>query len=43
LQDAGMRRRFGMELRRKVEHEYSAAATVPRWQAVFDEVISEHI
>ncbi len=40
LADPGLRRRLGENLRRKVEREYSTAAVVPRWLALFDEVIA---
>jgi glycosyltransferase involved in cell wall biosynthesis len=41
LADPALRRRLGSNLRRKVEQEYSAARVVPRWTALFDEVIDE--
>ncbi len=40
LRDPAKRRRLGEDLRRKVEREYSAAAVIPRWEALFDEVIT---
>ena len=36
-----LRSRLGMKLREKVEREYSTQVLVPRWQALFDEVIEE--
>ncbi len=33
--------RLGVNLRRKVEREYSASVIVRRWEALFDEVIAE--
>jgi glycosyltransferase involved in cell wall biosynthesis len=41
LGDPGLRQRLGENLRRKVEREYSTVAVVPRWAALFDEVIAE--
>lgn len=41
LDDAPLRRRLGASLRQKVEREYSVDAVVPRWAALFDEVIAE--
>lgn len=41
LHDPAKRRRLGEGLRRKVEREYSTAAVIPQWVALFDEVIAE--
>lgn len=41
LDEPALCRRLGASLRRRVEAEYSCAAVVPRWQALFDEVIAE--
>ena len=41
LDDEALRRRLGAALRRKVEREYSVEAVVPRWEALFDEVLLE--
>lgn len=41
LADAELRGCLGNNLRRKVEGEYSVAAVVPAWQALFDEVLAE--
>ncbi len=41
LQDQVLARRLGQHLRHKVEREYSAEALVPKWQALFEEVIRE--
>lgn len=39
--DPALRRRLGSALRAKVAAEYSTEAVVPRWQALFDEVLAE--
>jgi glycosyltransferase involved in cell wall biosynthesis len=39
--DPALRRRLGANLRRKVAREYSTTVLVPRWMALFDEVIAE--
>jgi glycosyltransferase involved in cell wall biosynthesis len=39
--DPALRRRLGHALRRDVEERYSTDVIVPRWQALFDEVIAE--
>ena len=41
LDDPGLARRLGRNLRRTVEQEYSAAVVTRRWEALFDEVIAE--
>ncbi len=41
LADPGLRWQLGDTLRRKVECDYSAAAVLPRWEALFKEVIRE--
>jgi glycosyltransferase involved in cell wall biosynthesis len=41
LGDAILRRRLGMNLRRLVEREYSTTVVIPRWEALFAEVIGE--
>jgi len=41
LADSILRRYLGANLRRQVEQQWSAAAVVPRWEALFDDVISE--
>jgi polysaccharide biosynthesis protein PelF len=41
IDDPPLRRRLGGNLRRKIEREYSVTAVVPRWEALFDEVIAE--
>lgn len=41
LADPGLGRRLGASLRGKVERQYSAAAVIPRWEAVFGEVVAE--
>ncbi len=41
LADPSLRHRLGANLRRLVEREYSAIAIVPRWDALFAEVIDE--
>lgn len=38
-----LRARLGGNLRRKVEREYAADIVVPRWQALFDEVLAQRI
>jgi glycosyltransferase involved in cell wall biosynthesis len=43
LADPILRRRLGMNLRRRVEREWSAKAVVPRWERLFDEVIAERV
>lgn len=40
--DAMLRRRLGTNLRDEVEARYATAVIVPRWEALFDEVIHEH-
>lgn len=42
LQDPSLARELGHALREKVEREYSSQALVPRWEALFQEVIEEH-
>jgi glycosyltransferase involved in cell wall biosynthesis len=37
-----LRAALGQELRGKVEREYAAEVVVPRWEALFDEVLAEH-
>ncbi len=41
LRDRALARRLGESLRHKVEREYSTEALVPRWEAVFEEVVRE--
>jgi glycosyltransferase involved in cell wall biosynthesis len=41
LLDPRLRARLGGNLREKVAREYSTQVIVPRWQALFDEVIAE--
>ena len=41
LQDPSLAHKLGHALREKVEREYSSRALVPRWEALFDEVIEE--
>jgi glycosyltransferase involved in cell wall biosynthesis len=41
LADPVLRRRLGANLRRLIEQEYSAIVVVPRWEALFAEVIDE--
>jgi glycosyltransferase involved in cell wall biosynthesis len=41
IADPALRRRLGANLRRQVEREWSAAAVVPLWERLFDEVIGE--
>lgn len=41
IRDPTLRRRLGAALRAHVEASYSAAVVVPRWQALFDEVLAE--
>jgi glycosyltransferase involved in cell wall biosynthesis len=41
LANPALRRRLGANLRRQVEREWSAAAVVPLWERLFDEVIGE--
>ena len=41
LSDAKLRGKLGRNLRAKVEREYSTAVLIPRWQALFDELISQ--
>ena len=41
LADQTLARGLGQALREKVEREYSTQALVPRWEALFEEVISE--
>jgi glycosyltransferase involved in cell wall biosynthesis len=41
IDEPALRHRFGAGLRRTVERDYSATAVVPRWAAIFDEVIAE--
>jgi polysaccharide biosynthesis protein PelF len=41
LENPEFRRRLGRTLRRKVEREYSVAAVVPRWEALFTEILAE--
>ena len=41
LADPPLRRRLGANLRQLIEREYSAAVVVPRWEALFGEVIDE--
>src|SRR3954447_7023385 len=41
LADPGLRRWLGDALRRKVERDYSTMAVLPRWEALFEEVIRE--
>jgi len=41
LDEGSLRTRLGEALRRKVEREYSAAAVVPKWNALFAEVLAE--
>ena len=41
IADPCLRLRLGDALRAKVEREYSTGALVPRWEALFDEVITE--
>lgn len=41
LTDPPLRRRLGANLRQLIEREYSAAVVVPRWEALFGEVIDE--
>jgi glycosyltransferase involved in cell wall biosynthesis len=41
LDDESLRRRLGAALRRKVEREYSVEAVVPRWEALFNDVLLE--
>ena len=41
IRDPSLRRRLGGDLRRKVEREYGAAAVTRRWEALFDEVVTE--
>ena len=43
LRNPAKRRRLGENLRRKVELEYSTAAVIPRWEALFDEVTTRSI
>jgi glycosyltransferase involved in cell wall biosynthesis len=43
IEDAGLQRKLGHNLRRKVETEYSTAVLVPRWTSLFDEVIEESL
>jgi glycosyltransferase involved in cell wall biosynthesis len=39
--DAPLRHRLGRALRRDVEARYATTVIVPRWQALFDEVVAE--
>jgi hypothetical protein len=41
LGDPRLRRDLGANLRRKLEREYSTAVVLPRWEALFEEVIAE--
>ena len=41
LADPMLRRYLGVNFRQQVEQQWSAAAIVPRWEALFDEVIGE--
>jgi glycosyltransferase involved in cell wall biosynthesis len=41
LADPMLRRHLGANLRRQVEQQWSAAAVVPRWEKLFNEVIGE--
>jgi glycosyltransferase involved in cell wall biosynthesis len=43
LADPVLRRRLSLNLKRQVEREWSAAAVVPRWERLFDEVIGERV
>lgn len=40
--DAPLRARLGAGLRATVEREFATTVVVPRWEALFDEVIAEH-
>jgi len=42
LDDPALGRRLGEALRAKVRAEYSVEALVPRWEALFEEVLAEH-
>jgi len=41
LADGRLRQRLGRVLRQKVEREYSVEVVVPRWERLFDEILSE--
>ncbi|MCE7986159.1 MAG: glycosyltransferase family 1 protein [Caldilinea sp. CFX5] len=41
VRDPALRRRLGDNLRRKVEQEYSATVVTRRWEALFDELLTE--
>jgi polysaccharide biosynthesis protein PelF len=41
LSEANLRGKLGRNLRAKVEREYSTAVLIPRWQALFDELVGE--
>jgi glycosyltransferase involved in cell wall biosynthesis len=41
VKDSKLRTRLGTALRAKVETEYSVAAVVPRWEALFTEVLTD--
>jgi polysaccharide biosynthesis protein PelF len=42
IADPPLRRRLGGNLHRKVAREYSAAALIPQWEMLFDEVCTAH-
>jgi glycosyltransferase involved in cell wall biosynthesis len=42
VRDPALRRRLGRALRATVEARFSSDVLVPRWEAIFDEVIEEH-
>lgn len=41
LRDPALRRRLGLNLRYKVENEYSAAVVAKHWEALFDELLQD--
>lgn len=41
IDDPALRRRLGEELRAKVERDYAVEAVAPRWEALFEAVITE--
>ncbi len=41
IEDPNLRHRLGSNLRRKVECEYSVEILIPRWEALFEEVLAE--